>query len=121
MKWMKWIGVLAVLVAMGLGAAGCGGSDDDGGGGIAGTWVAQSFNGMVMPAGSGMTMVLNDNGTYIVNATTGGSTQSESGTWSATDTVLTTVGGGSADSVTYTVSGNTLTIVEPDGIWVFTR
>ncbi len=120
MKWMKWIGVLAVMVAVGLAASGCGGSDD-GDGGLAGTWVAQSFNGMAIPAGTGMTMVLNDNGTYVVNATTGGSTQSEAGTWSATDTILTTVGGGSADSVTYSLSGNTLTIIEPDGIWVFNR
>ena len=120
MKWMKWIGILAVMIAMSFATAGCG-SDDDGDGGIAGTWVAQSFNGVAMPAGTGMTMVLNNNGTYMVTATTGGTTQAETGTWSATDSVLTTVGGGSADSVTYTLSGNTLTIIEPDGIWVMKR
>jgi Lipocalin-like domain len=121
MKWMKWIGVLAVMVAVGLAASGCGGSDG-GGGGLEGTWKATSFNGLPLPSDVALTVTLSGNGTYTGYITDGGLTATETGTWSASDTVLTTVLDGDVENVNYTLSGNTLILSDPEeGVFIMTR
>ncbi len=120
MKWMKWIGVLAVLLAMGLATSGCGGGDD-GGGGIEGTWKADTFGGQPMPAGVSMTITFSDNGTYAGTTTYNGVSAVETGTWSTSGNQLITVHEGETENVTYVLSGNTLTVSDPEGVFVLQR
>lgn len=107
---MKWILILAVGVAMGLAVTGCGGGGgDDNDDPLVGTWKATAFNGQALPAGISMTISLKDNGTFTANSLINGVANADTGTWSAANGVLTTVSGGEADSVPYSVSGDTLT------------
>ncbi len=116
MKGMKWFLVLAIGIAMGLSATGCGGGggDDDP---LVGTWEATAFNGQALPAGISMTMTLQDDGTYTATTVINGAPEIEAGTWSAANGVLTTVFGGETDTAPYGVDGDTLTIgIEGDVI-----
>jgi heat shock protein HslJ len=121
MKWMKWIGILAVLVAIGLAASGCGGSDDGGGDGLEGTWKATSLNGVPIPAGYTATITLSGNGTYTGTFLEEGLTVTEVGTWSASGNTLTTTFEGETETVTYTLSGNTLILSSSDGVFIMAR
>jgi len=121
MKWIKWFGVLAIIVAMGLSVSGCGGGDSGGGGGIEGSWKATSFNGLPLPSGVALSLTLSDNGTYSATTTYEGVTATEVGTWSTSGNQLITVHEGETESVTYTLSGNTMVLSDPEGVFTMTR
>ena len=123
MKWMNVFLVLAVGMAIGLGSAGCGGGDDDGGGsGIEGSWKAESFNGSAMPDNVSLVLTFRDNGTLETISTVNGVVEKETGTWSEAGGVLTVVSADrSVDRVPYSVSGNTLTMSDPEGVFVMKR
>jgi len=120
MKWMKWIGILAVMIALGLAATGCG-SDSGGGGGIEGTWKATTFNGVPLPDGIGLTVTLSGNGTYTGYIQNGGITATEVGTWSTSGNTLHITTDGETESATYALSGNTLVLSDSDGVFTMTR
>lgn len=121
MKWIKWVGMLVLSAAMISGAAGCGGGVGDGGG-LEGTWRASTFNGLPLPDGLGLTLTLSGDGTYTGLITKEGLTVTETGTWSASDTVLTTVFEGETENVTYALAGNTLILSDPEeGVFTMTR
>ena len=69
-----------------------------------------------------MTLTLNADGTYSATYTTEGETDTETGTWSATSTMI-TFNSTIQESWPYTLSGNTLRITsEGEGIvFVYTR
>jgi len=121
MKWTKWVWVLAIGTALILGAVGCGSSDSGGGGGVEGSWKATSFNGLPLPSGVALSITLSDNGTYSAATTYEGVTATETGTWSTSGNQLTTVHEGEAESVTYSISGNTMILSDPEGVFTLTR
>ncbi len=109
------------MVAMSLATAGCGGDDDGGGDGIEGSWKATSYNGLPLPTGVALSITLSGNGTYNANTTYGGATATEVGTWSTSGNQLITVHEGETESVTYTLSGNTMVLSDPNGVFTMTR
>ena len=121
MKWMKWFLVLGTVVAVGLGATGCGGGDDGGGNSLTGTWHAQSLNGQPMPVGVALSITLNDNGTYTATTTYGGISAVETGTWSTEGGTLVSVHEGETEQVAYSLNGNTLTVSDQEGVFVLQR
>ena len=120
MKGMKWIGILALMVAVGLAATGCSDSDS-GGDGLEGTWKATTFNGVPLPATVSITITLSGNGSYIGYITEEGITVTEVATWSTSGNTLITTYGGETETVTYAQSGNTLTLSDSDGVFTMTR
>ena len=120
MKWMKWFLILVVGITVGLAAAGCGSSDDNDDP-LVGTWRATTYNGQPMPTGISMTMTLSDNGTFSATTAVGADVETETGTWSAANGVLTTASDGETDDVPYSVSGDTLTFGTPGDIFTATR
>jgi len=121
MKWMKWIGILAVMVAVGLAASGCGGGDGGGGDGLEGNWKATSLDGLPLPDGVVVTLTLSGNGTYTGYTTYSGTTATEVGTWSTSGNTLITTHEGETETVTYNLAGNTLVLSDPEGVFTMTR
>ena len=122
MKCMKWLQVLALGVAMGLAAVGCGGGDDDGSGDpLVGTWVGTAFNGQALPAGISMTVTLRDNGTATGTTMINGVPDSYSGTWSASGGTLSITDADGTESLGYTVEGDTLTLTDATGAFTLQR
>ncbi len=122
MKWMKWFVVLAVGLAMGLGAIGCGGDDDDGSGDpLVGTWSATAFNGQPMPDTVSVTIIFRDDGTCQETTVLGGEVETAHATWSAANGTLTIVSEDGTDSSPYSVSGNTLTLTSDGDVITLAR
>ncbi len=121
MKWMKWFLVMMVGLAVGLGMVGCSSDDDGNDDPLVGTWSATSFNGQPMPANTSVTVTFRDDGTAQGTTTFGAETDSFSGTWSAANGIITIVDEDGAENTPYSISGNTLTITDPEGSFTLTR
>ena len=119
MKWMKWILVLTMGVAMCLGVAGCGGGGDDDP--LVGNWRATAFNGQALPATISMDLTFRDDGSFTGTSTINGVVESGSGTWSADGGTLTTVDEEGTETSGYTVEGDTLTITDEEGAFTLAR
>ena len=121
MKWMNVIlavGFSAVLV---LGLAGCGGGDDDNKDPLVGTWSATAMNGQTLPDTITVTIVFQDNGTCQESMNLGGELESSNGTWSAANGILTIVSEDGTENISYTVSGDTLTITSEGDVITLQR
>ena len=123
MKWLKWVLVTTMILAAGLGLAGCSDDDDDDGDSnpLVGTWVGTTYNGQALPDGVGMTITLRSNGTATSTTTINGAAETYSGTWSASGGTLTVVDEDGTESMGYTVEGNTLTLTDETGAYTFAR
>ncbi|HOO21464.1 MAG TPA: lipocalin family protein [Kiritimatiellia bacterium] len=122
MKWMQWM--LALALAAGMGLAGLGCDDDDSSSDrdpLVGTWTAQSFNGQELPDNVSLTITFRSNGEYVSTTTIDGMSETESGTWSAENGVLTTVSGGETDTIAYALNRDTLTVSDDGETFVLTR
>ena len=121
MKWMKYFLVLAMGLAMGFGTAGCSSDDDGGGDSLVGSWRAATFNGQAMPAGIALTLTFRDNGTVDSASTINGVTEMETATWSEANGIITVVSADGTEQVPYSISGNTLTISDSEGVFTLER
>jgi len=122
MKWMNGFLVLAVGMAVGLGSTGCGGSDDDGDGNpLVGTWEAVSLNGQPIPEGMSVVMTFHDDGTAEATTIIGGQVESYAAVWSTSDGILTVTSPTETDTIPYTISGDTLTILDDGDTVVLNR
>ena len=128
MKSVKWFMVLVMGVAISLGAAGCGGGGDSDP--LVGTWWLTTANGRAMPSDPNeLSYVLNfrDNGKVDEQLIQKGEVILDTGTWSSANgyyTVTWTMIERAEQTQTnsYTVNGDTLTIVYATGVvWIFTR
>lgn len=108
---------LGLLLAVG---AGCGGSDG-GGDGLEGTWDLSTYNGAVPPDGVDVSITFRGDGTYSGSTSANGITAVEEGTWWTDGSTLYTVHAGETEMVTYSLNGNTLTLVDPEGVFVLIR
>ena len=74
-----------------------------------------------MPANTSVTVTFRDDGTAQGTTTFGAETDSFSGTWSAANGIITIVDEDGAENTPYSISGNTLTITDPEGSFTLTR
>lgn len=122
MKWMKWFLILALGACVALGTAGCGSDDDEGAGDeLVGTWNATSYNGQAITSPVSVVVTLRSDGTATAITNTGFGTETMQGTWSAENGALTVTTGGETTTGSYSISGNTLTLVSEEGTSTFTR
>lgn len=122
MKWMQWVMVLALGAGMGLAGLGCSDNDDDSSDSnlLVGTWTAQSYNGASLGTVS-LRLTFHSNGDLEARTTIDGVSETDSGTWSAQNGILTTVIDGEQDTTPYTVNGNTLTMGRAGDVFVLKR
>ncbi|MDD2241363.1 MAG: lipocalin family protein [Kiritimatiellae bacterium] len=122
MKWMQWILVLALGAGIGLAGLGCdsdsSSSDRDP---LVGTWRAQTFNGQTLGDTVSLVVTFRNNGSLEMITTIEGNAETDTGTWSADDGVITVVSDGETDRTPYSVDGDTLTMGDPGEVFVFTR
>lgn len=121
MKWMQWVMVLALGAGMGLAGLGCDDSSSSSSDSLVGTWNAQSFNGESLGNNVSLRINFRSNGEFETSTTINGATDSDSGTWSAQDGILTTVSGGDRETTPYNLNGNTLTLGPPGEVFVLKR
>lgn len=122
MKWLKWLLILAVGAGVALGTVGCEDDDDDGGGNpLVGTWKATAFNGQQLDDSISVVVTFRKDGTVTTTYTIGGESDSETGTWSAANGVLTVTADGETDSANYSIAGSTLTISDEDGTFTLKK
>lgn len=124
MKWMKWFLVLAVGVGVAVATVGCDDDDDDQGSNnsLVGTWKATHYDGQPIPAGTvALTMTFRSDGSFNATTVLGGAAENVNGTWSAANGILTTTTPDGTDRISYSVSGNTLTLSDPEGAFTLKR
>ncbi len=121
MKWMQWILVLALAAGMGLAGLGFDSDSSSDRDPLVGTWTAQSFNGQELPDNISLTITFQSNGEVISTTTIDGMTETDTGTWSADNGVVTVVSDGETDTTPYSISGRTLTLGPPGEVFVLTR
>ena len=117
MKWMKWLLVLTVGVGVAFAAVGCDDDDDSSSSksSLVGTWKATHFNGQEISSDiASVTITFRSDHTFNLTMTFGLESETESGTWSTAGGILTTTTPEGSESIAYTLSGNTLTITDPD-------
>lgn len=121
---MKWFLMLAVGITMGLGIAGCGGGDDGNVNPLIGTWRLESFNNLTIPANVSEVMIFRNNGTVESSRTVDGEidiTSLKLATWSESNGVITMTTDTETTTVPYSISGNTLTLLDPKGTMILKR
>ncbi len=121
MKWMQWMLVLALTAGMELAGLGCDSDSSSDRDPLVGTWTAQSFNGQELPDNISLTITFQSNGEVISTTTIDGMTETDTGTWSADNGVITVVSDGEPDTIPYFISGRTLTLGPPGEVFVLTR
>ena len=122
MTWSKRLGCCLALglVILALGA-GCGGSDGGGGGSLEGAWDLSTYNGAPAPAGVDVSITFFGDGTYRGITRSNGVSAIEDGTWWTEGSTLYTMHEGETEFVTYSLNGDTLTLIDPEGVFVLVR
>lgn len=120
---MKKIALVAVLAGISLGlTTGCGGSNDSSDSDLVGLWTLVTWRavGTDVPGGDmtltvtagqvAATIDIKSNGTIVGSITFMGDTTAVAGTWSVSGNTLTILDSDGAMALTFSVSGNTLTL-----------
>jgi hypothetical protein len=120
MKTCRWMIVLTLAAAVGVATLGCDSSDSSSDS-LVGSWRATTFNGQPIEDGLALAITFNNDGSYVATTTVQGVTDTERGTWSIANGILTTVHQGRTEQVAYALSGNTLTLTDRDGTFTLRR
>lgn len=121
MKWMQWVLVLALGAGMGLAGLGCDSDSSSDRDPLVGTWRAQTYNGQELGDTVSLVVTFRNNGTLETISTIEGVTETDTGTWSADNGVITVVSDGETDRAPYSINGDTLTMGGPGEVFVLKK